>query len=159
MLPIALIQIIKKMKKYSKFLYNLYSFCMLLLLAKYNFKIGCIISPPAIKCNMLLNLMKPYESWSAFFYVTKQHCVSIFFTRLWSVRKSMLFQYKGPTKMSFLCFLASFLFAVWFCICTHAQLRIQKISRFYVSKSIGLRTDHNRVKKIETQYCSVTQTS
>ena len=49
--------------------------------------------------------------------VTEQHYLSIFLS----------------TKMSFFCCLASFLLAVWFCIYTHAQLRILKFQdvRFF----------------------------
>ena len=102
-----------------------------------------------------------------FVCVTEQHYISIFFTRLWSVRKPILFQYKGrlvtnQQKCHFQAFSsvpASFLLAVWFCIYTHAQLRIPKFQDSVYQKSRGLRTDHKRVKKIETQCCSVTQTS
>ena len=38
------------------------------------------------------------------------------------------------------------------------RLRSWEIPGFCVSKSRGLRTDHKRVKKIEMQCCSVTQT-
>ena len=64
--------------------------------------------------------------------VTEQHFVSIFFTHLWSLRKPMLLQYKGSLvtnqqKYPFSAVFASFLLAVWFCIYTHAQLRIVNV--------------------------------
>ena len=95
--------------------------------------------------------------------VTEQHYVSIFFTHLWSVRKLMLFQYKGSLvtnqqKCHFsavsLHFRLPFGFVLYAC-----AVENPKISGFCVSKSRGLRTDHKRVKNIKTQCCSVTQTS
>ena len=64
------------------------------------------------------------------FLHNKTKHVSIFFTRLWSVRKPMLFYSKGSlvTNQQNVIFLLSrfILLAVWFCVYTHAQLRILK---------------------------------
>ena len=72
--------------------------------------------------------------------VTEQHYVSIFFTRLWSVRKPLLFRDMGrlvtnQQKCHFPPVFASFLLVVWFCIYTHAQLRILKFQDFVYQKA------------------------
>ena len=87
--------------------------------------------------------------------VTEQHYVSIFFTRLWSVRKPLLFDIQNPGISGF--------------STVHAykykpngkqkgsEYR-RKITFFLISdtslpiylKSINLHTDNKRVKKIET---------
>ena len=108
--------------------------------------------------------------------VTEQHYVSIFFTRLWSVHKPMLFYYKGRLvtnqqkrhfSISSLHFCLSFGFVFihmrsWSWNPEHNiplfDTQNPEISGFCVSKSRGLRTDHKRVKNIERKCCSVTQT-
>ena len=93
--------------------------------------------------------------------VTEQHYVSIFFTRLWSVRKPMLFQFKGSLvtnqqKFHFFFLLPRFIFACRLVLYLYAcAVENPEIPGFCVSKNIGLRTDHKRVKKIEMQCCSV----
>ena len=87
-----------------------------------------------------------------FFCLTERYYVLIFFIRLWSLRKTMFSRSMGR--------LVIFLLAVWFSIYTHVQLRILKFQdsqSHSLSKCSGLRTDHKRVKKIETLCCSVTQ--
>ena len=88
---------------------------------------------------------------------TEQHYVSIFFTRLWSV----LFRYMGrlvTNQQKLFSISSSFLLAVWFCIYTHPQLRILKFQDSVYQKTEVCAQTINRVKKIETQCCSVTQT-
>ena len=90
-----------------------------------------------------------------FVCVTEQHYVSIFFTRLWSVRKPLLFDTKNPG-------ISGFSTAHAHKYKTKRQAKMKRDSRkkwhfcwlvtrlpLYL-KSMGLRTDHKRVKKIET---------
>ena len=88
--------------------------------------------------------------------VTKQHYVSIFFTHLCLVcAQTSAFKVHGYVDwwLTILLLFASFLLAVWFCIYTHAQLKILEISGICVSKSRDLRTDHKRVKNNDTLCC------
>ena len=88
-----------------------------------------------------------------FVCVTEQHYVSIFFIRLWSVRKPLLFDTQNPGILGF---------STAHKYKTKRQAKMKRDSRkkwhfcwlvtrlpLYL-KSMGLRTDHKRVKKIET---------
>ena len=93
--------------------------------------------------------------------LTEQHYVSIFFTRLWSVRKPMLFQYMSSlmtNQQNVIFLLPSFIFACRLVLHLFAcTVENPEIPGFCVSKSRGLHIDYKRVKKIETQCCSVTR--
>ena len=97
-----------------------------------------------------------------FFCVTEQHYVSIFSTRLWSAGNSMLFSYIGwlVTSQQKCHFILSSLNIYWPFGFVFVRMRSwnPEISGFCVSKIRELPADHKRVKKIETQCCSVTQT-
>ena len=93
-----------------------------------------------------------------FFCVTEQHYVSILCANLcfssttvawWLINKNVIFLL---SRFIFACRLVLYLYA---CAVENPEI----LGFCTVSKSKGLRTDHKRVKKIETRSCSVTQTT
>ena len=84
--------------------------------------------------------------------VSKQHHVSIFFTRLWSVRKPLLFDTQDPEISGF-----STAHAYKYKTKRQAKMKRRTAEKWYFCwlvtslpmylKSRGLHTDHKRVKK------------
>ena len=66
---------------------------------------------------------------------------------------SLLYFVRTKADQPTISFLSSlpFLLDVWFCIYTHAQLKILIFQDSVYLKSIAVHTDHKRVKKIEKQ--------